>query len=118
MLTSTKKKTKIEDNMKKENDALKKQKALVEVELQTSCKESKNKDDERMTILRIFDGMQEVMGKINSLNKDSTFNGQENDFTCGICAYKSNIYNDVKKHREEQHPNPPVYYLCSVCDTN
>ena len=57
------------------------------------------------------------MGKINSLNKDSTFNGQENDFACGICAYKSKNNNDVKKHRQEQHPKPPVYYSCSVCDT-
>ena len=50
---------------------MREQKALLETELQTSCKESKNKEEERTTMLRIFDGMQEVLVKITSLTNTS-----------------------------------------------
>ena len=62
-----KEKQKSEDNFKKDTESLKKQKAVLESELLTAGKVTKNKDEERMVILRIFDGMQEVMSKINNL---------------------------------------------------
>ena len=70
-----------------------------------------------MTILRIFDGMQEVMGKINNFTKTPTTDDQGRNYYCGMCAYESKNEEEVKKHRHEQHANPPVYHSCNICDT-
>ena len=85
-----KEKLKVEENNKKDIDALRKQKALLETELHTSCKESKNKEEERTTMLRIFDGMQEVLGKITSLTNTSAPDQPSKEYACEICEYDKN----------------------------
>ena len=110
-----KEKQKSEDNFKKDTESLKKQKAVLESELLTAGKVTKNKDEERMVILRIFDGMQEVMSKINNLTTSQ--NNTVKEYQCGVCNYKSNDNDDLKKHRQTQHEEVVIYnYSCNICD--
>ena len=104
--------------LKKDIDALRQQKALLETELLTSCKESKNKEEERTTMLRIFDGMQEVLGKITSLTNGSAPDQPLKEYTCEICGYKTKTDQDLKKHRVYQHDDNQTFeYSCNICDT-
>ena len=82
-------KQKSEEIYKKDIEDMKKQKAVLEEEIIIGSKESKNKDEERMTILKIFDGMQEMMGKMNSMTKNAA-NEPASDYACTLCNYKCN----------------------------
>ena len=106
-------KLKVEETLKKDLDVLKKQKAALEEEIITGSKESKNKDEERMTILKIFEGMQELMGKMN--NQTLNTNTPVSEFVCDSCDYKTNNSAQLKQHKDDQHGRT-VLYACNICD--
>ena len=106
-------KLKVEETLKKDLDVLKKQKAALEEEIITGSKESKNKDEERMTILKIFEGMQELMGKMN--NQTLNTNTPVIEFVCDSCDYKTNNSAQLKQHKDDQHGRA-VLYACNICD--
>ena len=113
-----KEKLKSEENYKRETEDLKKQKALAQTELLIACKENRNKDEERMTILRIFDGMQEVLGKMNSMTMNASTADRAVEYNCDKCTYKSTDNDRLKNHKSEQHRETTVnYYACTICDT-
>ena len=109
-----KEKVKIEDTTKKDVDSLKKHKAVLEAELLTASKENKNKDEERMTLLRIFDGMQEVLGKMNNMTTNP--NNTVKEYACNICSFKSTDNEVLKTHRLSHHTDSEVNLACNICD--
>ena len=112
-----KEKLKAEENYKKDNDQLKKQKTNLEAEVFTACKDNKNKDDERKTLLKFFDGMNELLGRLNlpTLNSNEEERSKkELEFSCDKCEFKSADSISFNLHKLKKH-NPPIYHTCEVC---
>ena len=101
-----KEKTKAEDVHKKENDQLKKQKSDLESQIFIASKENKDKDDERKTILKIFDGMNEMLARMNlpnMISRDESSNSTTTNFPCDKCDSNFSDSVSLKKHKDEKH---------------
>ena len=102
-----KEKNKVEENYKKDIDSLKKQKTDLEGELSTTSKDNKNKEDERNTLVKIFEGMNEMFARLDISTTSNPGTGQT--FSCDSCAFKSNDSIDFNLH------NANTKHTCEVC---
>ena len=113
-----KEKIKSEENFKKEIDQLKKHNTDLESEVFVATKDNKNKDEEKKTLLKIFEGMNVLLAKQNlpSMEKGETQEKSRDEqiYLCDKCDVTSTNITDFNLHEIRKH-SQNTKFKCETC---
>ena len=106
-------------NQKSLSEALK-AKSIAEEELRISMCKQKELNDEKNTLLKIFDCMKQIFDDPSEkLNLPNNKLGAIRKFSCAECTFVGSNIEELDKHKKDKHlRNLVVNYPCETCDTN
>ena len=119
-----KEKKKQEDmNMKKITE-LEKARIEAQEELKLATKKQKDAEDEKVTVVKIFECMRQLIdgGSVNIpvfQNKSNFNSGAIKKFSCTECGYQGQNESNLNQHKKDKHlQDLLVNYPCEICDYN